>query len=89
MCLHLYEVHTTKGHEHLYIGTVNITYFTQMEKESKGCDEMKLNNNFSLPTSYPIHYQKLRRMHSKLLFVIVGKRVAILMHSIYTDINNI
>ena len=32
----------------------------------------KQNNNFSLPTSYPIHYQKLRRMHSRPLFVRVN-----------------
>ena len=43
-------------------------------------DEMKTKYNFSPPTSYPIHYQKLRRMHSTLLFV--REKGIILLHSI-------
>ena len=61
-----------------------LEYFLVHHPNGKGikglCDEMKLNNNFSLPTSYPIHYQKLRRMHSKLLFVKVQGIEAILLH---------
>ena len=51
------------------------------------CDEMKLNNNFSLPTSYPIHYQKLSRMHSNYCSLRYEKRVAILLHYIYTHLD--
>ena len=47
-------------------------------------DEMKTKYNFSLTTSYPIHYQKLRRMHYLLLFV--TEEGIILLHSLtYED----